>query len=312
MANPNPAPTTIGASSDAADMVKNFKSQLDDAAKKFGPQIDQVKRHLRPWEKFMVLKKPDGSTALNDKVQANLHHFQINYAVVFAVGVIIAIISHPLHIVVSVFVAFLWAAFMQKNLADPNWKPKVGPVELTVMHCWTGLATVSLVLTLLVAGEALVRVLGVCGALSLGHAALHPGASAVGEPPIPAPTTEEQPTIEEQQSAAAAAAAAGRQAEYELKMHSRLAQSRRAQFRGKCNKFMPGPGAAGSCILANKWHFWVCHGCQTAQFWGSCINKCDWSATGWTCLNHECEGAICGCHKGQEYWRDHGRDWVQS
>eukprot|EP00746_Dinoflagellata_sp_MGD_P127262 gnl/MRDRNA2_/MRDRNA2_61889_c0_seq2.p1 gnl/MRDRNA2_/MRDRNA2_61889_c0~~gnl/MRDRNA2_/MRDRNA2_61889_c0_seq2.p1 ORF type:complete len:216 (-),score=39.85 gnl/MRDRNA2_/MRDRNA2_61889_c0_seq2:30-608(-) len=181
MATTDPAPNTIGASSDAAEVVKNLKSQLDDAVKTYGPHMEHVKRHMRPWDKFMVLKKPDGSIAIKDKVQANLHHFQINYAIVCAVGLVIAIISHPLHILVLVLIGFLWATFMKKNMADPNWKPKVGPVELTVMHRWTGMATVSIVLTLLVAGEALVTVLGICGALSLGHAALHPGASAVGD-----------------------------------------------------------------------------------------------------------------------------------
>lgn len=129
------------------------------------------------------------------------------------------------------------------------------------------------------------------------------------------------PTVEEQQSAAMAAAEGGRQAEFEQEMHQRVEDV----TMGSCGTFMPGsrdqPGSALAwCSTALgyqpacwQWHFWVCHGCQTAQFWGSCVNGCSWQHHGWTCIDHTCH-CPAGCETtragAQQYWREYGRDWM--
>jgi len=95
----------------------------------------------------------------------------------------------------------------------------------------------------------------------------------------------------------------GEQKTYEAAMHQGLKD---ANVVATCNTLMHGPGAPGGCSKGHGYHFWMCHRCGYAQYWGSCVNGCDWGSFGWTCISSRCEGPACGCHKGREYWREHG------
>lgn len=126
------------------------------------------------------------------------------------------------------------------------------------------------------------------------------------------------PTVSEQQQAARIAAGNGQQVQFEQEMHTRLQAATRLTGCGSCNTLVPGPCASGCCPnpTGNRlWHFWVCHGCQTAQFWADCVNAssgCSWREHGWTCIDHacECEGPCEQQQNRQDHWRENGRNWI--
>ena len=76
---------------------------------------------------------------------------------------------------------------------------------------------------------------------------------------------------------------------------------------GTCKTLMHGPCSPGACSKCGRWHFWFCHQCRTRQYWGSCVNGCDWSSFGWSCLDSQCKGAHCGCTLGRNHWKENGR-----
>mmetsp|Transcript_5480 Transcript_5480/g.10442 ORF Transcript_5480/g.10442 Transcript_5480/m.10442 type:complete len:423 (-) Transcript_5480:68-1336(-) len=132
------------------------------------------------------------------------------------------------------------------------------------------------------------------------------------------------PTAAEAQSniqTAAAAGGVGTQQEYEREQYNTFVQNTTATGNkaeaGSCMQLMHGPGAPGGCTMtgshppgAGGFHFWLCHHCSTVQYWGYCVNGCDWGKFGWTCIDPLCKGSDCGCKKGRDYWRDNGRNWL--
>jgi hypothetical protein len=100
----------------------------------------------------------------------------------------------------------------------------------------------------------------------------------------------------------------GRQREYEEMQHKDLQKFfKTAGIRPGCNTLNHGPGARGSCIKCNGYHFWFCHFCGYINYRGSCVNGCQWATYGWSCVSGRCDHTEkCGCKCTDEYLRKHG------
>lgn len=105
---------------------------------------------------------------------------------------------------------------------------------------------------------------------------------------------------------------------FERDMNTRALRSALGRRKAACMGLMPGPGPCSVCTKCLKdpkatglRHLWLCHGCQTEQVSGACVNSCDASLVGWTCVQPRCVGKSCEfCKKSVDHWRINGRDWM--
>lgn len=130
-----------------------------------------VWEEVRPWATFFKLRRPDLSM-----VKVNLQYFRANYTLFFAFWLFVGIVQHTSYVFVMGLVVCGWAAFVAKDMADPDWHPRLAGMELSPSHRWALLAVSSLTILLVVAGELLFTVIGFTTVLSVCHAAAHPGA----------------------------------------------------------------------------------------------------------------------------------------
>lgn len=111
-----------------------------------------------------------------------------------------------------------------------------------------------------------------------------------------------------QRKRAEEARAQGRQKEYEMAQHQDLqVYLSKMNMKPGCNTLNHGPGARGSCKKCSGYHFWFCHYCGYINYWGSCLNGCQWAVYGWSCVSGKCDhSGKCGCKCSAEYLRKHG------
>merc|ERR550532_556595 len=117
---------------------------------------------LRPWREFLQLSKPEGD--LKRRLEVNLTHFQINYAAIFLVQMIIAIITNPRCLIVICVLALVWMAFLKKN-DDPKWEVNVGGISLGKTQRWMALSAITAVVFLCVLGQVLFSTAFFCAIL---------------------------------------------------------------------------------------------------------------------------------------------------
>lgn len=92
---------------------------------------------------------------------------------------------------------------------------------------------------------------------------------------------------------------ANMQREFEELLHKQLGS--RATPAAPCNTLNYGPGAARLCATCKDRHAWQCHGCGFISYFDDCVNGCNFTKTGWTCINGACKKK-CGCKRKPEFW----------
>eukprot|EP00434_Breviolum_minutum_P014523 symbB.v1.2.012808.t1/scaffold884.1/size313170/20 len=147
--------------------VEELKKAIEPFKLKYGHYLTQI----RPWREFIRLSKPEGD--IQKRLQVNLSHFQINYAVLFLLQMVLAIISHPQCLVVIVVTAIIWIMFLKKN-DDPNWVITVGGMELGKTQRWMALSGITAIVLLCVVGQVMFSAAFFCSILVLVHGILHP------------------------------------------------------------------------------------------------------------------------------------------
>eukprot|EP00929_Paragymnodinium_shiwhaense_P105987 TRINITY_DN71065_c0_g1_i1.p1 TRINITY_DN71065_c0_g1~~TRINITY_DN71065_c0_g1_i1.p1 ORF type:complete len:300 (-),score=44.67 TRINITY_DN71065_c0_g1_i1:120-932(-) len=148
-----------------------------------------ILQKAKPWREFLMPLSLPKATDACSRLTANMYCFQSNYAILFVLYLVIAVVLHPSALISLVLTAVIWLLFLRKN-EDPDWKPKLGGMELGPMQRWLGLLGVTvLVLFVMAGGTILNSALGYV-TLAIGHGLLHDPAqtmdgSAGGPDPVP-------------------------------------------------------------------------------------------------------------------------------
>jgi len=149
------------------DVKQNLDDKLEPLQKKYGHYLTK----LRPWREFVRCSRPQGDKL--QRLNANLSHYQINYALVFLALMAASIVMNPKCLVAIVVLALAWVGFLWKN-DDPNWEVKVADVSFGKTQRWLILCVITSVVLLNVVGHILFSVALSCGLLVISHAVMHP------------------------------------------------------------------------------------------------------------------------------------------
>lgn len=148
--------------------VEEMQKALEPYQKKAGHYLSK----MRPWREFLWLSKPQEGEATK-RLERNLTHFQINYAVIFLLQMVFSIVMNPHCLVVISVLALVWMSFLKKN-DDPNWEVVVGGVPLGKTQRWMALGTVTAVVLLCVVGQIFFSAAFFSAILVLVHGVMHP------------------------------------------------------------------------------------------------------------------------------------------
>ncbi|CAJ1349217.1 unnamed protein product, partial [Effrenium voratum] len=138
--------------------VEELKKAIEPFKLKYGHYLTQ----LRPWREFIRLSKPEGD--IQKRLQVNLTHFQINYAAIFLVQMVLAIVSRPECLMVICVLAIIWVMFLKKN-DDPNWEVSVGGMPLGKTQRWMVLSAITAIVLLCVVGQVMFSAAFFCAIL---------------------------------------------------------------------------------------------------------------------------------------------------
>eukprot|EP00440_Ansanella_granifera_P011705 gb/GFBE01012713.1/.p1 GENE.gb/GFBE01012713.1/~~gb/GFBE01012713.1/.p1 ORF type:complete len:196 (+),score=60.82 gb/GFBE01012713.1/:1-588(+) len=147
--------------------VEELKKAIEPLKQRYGHYLTQIK----PWREFIRLSKPEGD--IQKRLQVNLTHFQINYAVIFLCQMVMAIIMNPQCLVVISVLAVVWVAFLKKN-DDPNWEVSVGGMQLGKTQRWMALSAITAIVLLCVVGQVFFSAAFFCAIMVVVHGILHP------------------------------------------------------------------------------------------------------------------------------------------
>lgn len=147
--------------------VEDIKQALEPYTQKYGHYLTK----MRPWREFFHFTKPDGD--VKARLEANLSHFQINYALLFVSLMVTSIVMDPHSVIVICVLALLWMWFLKKN-DDPNWEVVVGGIPLGKTHRWMALCGISMLAFLVTAGNLIFSTCFFCAILVVAHGSLHP------------------------------------------------------------------------------------------------------------------------------------------
>merc|ERR1719316_2004253 len=106
------------------------------------------------------------------RLEANLTHFQINYAIIFLILMIVSIIINPKCLIVMCVLALVWMAFLRKN-DDPNWEVVIGGLPLGKTQRWMVLSAITAIVLLCVVGQVFFSAAFFCAVLIVLHGILH-------------------------------------------------------------------------------------------------------------------------------------------
>eukprot|EP00928_Gymnodinium_smaydae_P044153 TRINITY_DN29475_c0_g1_i2.p2 TRINITY_DN29475_c0_g1~~TRINITY_DN29475_c0_g1_i2.p2 ORF type:complete len:190 (-),score=57.43 TRINITY_DN29475_c0_g1_i2:159-728(-) len=152
--------------------VEEIKQALQPYKQKYGHYLSKI----RPWREFLRLSKPEGD--IKQRLEANLTHYQINYAVIFLVLMVVSIITNPHCLIVICVLALVWMAFLKKN-DDPNWEVNVGGMPLNKTHRWMVLTAITAIVLLSVVGQVIFSAAFMCAIFVIVHGVLHPAQEGV-------------------------------------------------------------------------------------------------------------------------------------
>jgi len=108
-----------------------------------------------------------------EELEANLTHYQINYAVIFLILMVISIVMNPQCLVTICVLVLVWMGFLKKN-DDPHWEVNVGGVQLGKTQRWMILSAMTAIVLLCVVGQVLFSAAFTCAIFVLAHGLLHP------------------------------------------------------------------------------------------------------------------------------------------
>jgi len=146
--------------------VEEITSALEPYQKKYGHYLSKI----QPWREFFSLSRPNGD--MRARLEANLTHYQINYAVIFLILMIISIIINPKCLIVICVLALVWMGFLKKN-DDPNWEVVVGGMPLGKTQRWMALGAITAIVLLCVVGQIFFSAAFFCGCLVVAHGVMH-------------------------------------------------------------------------------------------------------------------------------------------
>jgi hypothetical protein len=147
--------------------VEEIQKALEPYQSKYGHYLAK----LRPWREFCWLSKPEGD--MKRRLEVNLTHYQINYAVLFLIQMVLAIVMHPKSLIVICVLVLIWIAFLKKN-DDPDWQVQVGGMDLGKTQRWMVLVALTAIVLLTVVGQLFFSTAFFASLLVLAHGFLHP------------------------------------------------------------------------------------------------------------------------------------------
>uniref|UniRef100_A0A7S3WAL0 PRA1 family protein n=1 Tax=Strombidinopsis acuminata TaxID=141414 RepID=A0A7S3WAL0_9SPIT len=147
--------------------VEEIQKAWEPYKQKYGSYLQK----LRPWREFLRLSKPEGD--IKRRLEVNLTHYQINYAVIFLLQMIVAIVMNPKCLIVICILTLVWMAFLKKN-DDPTWEVNVGGVELGKTQRWMALSAITSIVLLCVVGQVLFSAAFFSAVCVVLHGILHP------------------------------------------------------------------------------------------------------------------------------------------
>lgn len=105
----------------------------------------------QPWRDFLLpLSLPTANQGCT-RLTTNIYSYQTNYAILFVVQLVVAVLLQPSALISIVIIAVAWMLFLKKN-EDPDWNPTAGGVQLGPMRRWLLLAAITALVLLIVAG----------------------------------------------------------------------------------------------------------------------------------------------------------------
>merc|ERR1712039_509123 len=85
------------------------------------------------------------------RLTANTYTFQTNYAILFVLQLVLAIVFQPSALITIIMTVVVWIFFLKKN-DDPDWAPIVGGVQLGPMQRWLCMLAATAIILLFVVG----------------------------------------------------------------------------------------------------------------------------------------------------------------
>jgi len=154
------------------------------------PVKEQAGRFLQkaqPWKEFLLpLSVPSASDGCS-RLTANIYNFQTNYAILFVVQLVLAIVLQPSALICVVLTVIVWIFFLKKN-DDPDWAPVVGGVPLGPMQRWLLMLACTAIVLLFVAGSAIFNSALLYVMCAFAHGVIHdPSAKGIpgsSNPPV--------------------------------------------------------------------------------------------------------------------------------
>jgi hypothetical protein len=126
----------------------------------------------QPWRQFIwPLSIPTAAEGCS-RMTANLYCFQTNYAILFIVQLVLAILWQPSALITLVMTAVVWTFFLKKN-DDPDWKPVIGGSELGPMQRWLALAGITAMVLFIMAGSTIFNAAIMFVMMAFAHGVVH-------------------------------------------------------------------------------------------------------------------------------------------
>mmetsp|Transcript_61097 Transcript_61097/g.137676 ORF Transcript_61097/g.137676 Transcript_61097/m.137676 type:complete len:202 (+) Transcript_61097:85-690(+) len=149
------------------NQVEEIQKALEPYSKKYGHYLSK----MRPWREFIRLSKPEGD--IKRRLEVNLTHYQINYAIIFLIQMVTAIVMNPQCLIVICVLALVWMAFLKKN-DDPSWEVSIAGMPLGKSQRWMALTGITAIVLLCVVGQVFFSAAFFCAMLVVVHGILHP------------------------------------------------------------------------------------------------------------------------------------------
>eukprot|EP00746_Dinoflagellata_sp_MGD_P007457 gnl/MRDRNA2_/MRDRNA2_114757_c0_seq1.p1 gnl/MRDRNA2_/MRDRNA2_114757_c0~~gnl/MRDRNA2_/MRDRNA2_114757_c0_seq1.p1 ORF type:complete len:222 (+),score=51.02 gnl/MRDRNA2_/MRDRNA2_114757_c0_seq1:87-668(+) len=173
-------PKGLEGSMDGEKVPMNRMEEMQQALEPYHKKYGHYLLKIKPWREFLAIGLPAPGQH-RARLESNLVHFQMNYAVLFLVLMVVSIILNPKCLFVISILVLCWMWFLKKN-DDPNWTLNVGGVELGKTQRWMGLSAITALVLLSVVGNVIFSAAFGCAILVAAHGVLHPVADGDGAP----------------------------------------------------------------------------------------------------------------------------------
>lgn len=184
----------------ASMMAGRFSSQLgsvgsviDGVAKAAVPSsLEPVRQQAttflskaQPWKDFAwPLSVPQASSGCS-RLTANIYNFQTNYAILFVLQLVMALVAQPSALITIVLTVVIWMLFLKKN-DDPTWTPSLGGMQLGPVQRLLLLSAVTVIVLLFMAGGVIFNATLLYMLFVIVHGVIHdPSAMLLPGPAVP-------------------------------------------------------------------------------------------------------------------------------